>query len=499
MAKFIFITGGVVSSLGKGINGSSIGMLLKNRGYKVFMQKFDPYLNVTPRNMSPLQHGEVFVTDDGAETDLDLGHYERFIDVDLSKHSSVTTGKVYLKVIEQERNNEFGGRTIQVIPHITNMIKEYVYNAAKYSGADFVITEIGGTVGDIEGLPFLEAIRQVRIEQGFNNTFFVHNTLVPYLESSKELKTKPTQHSVKELRSIGINPDMIILRSSKKVSSEERDKIALFCDVKKESVIEAIDVKSIYEIPLSFAKQHADEIVLNHCGLEVKPIDLTHLNEIRKKVSEAKQKLYVPFIAPFVALRDAYISISEAFKHAGYALGYDVEFKYIDPLTTTKEEITKTVEEFGGYVIGPDFESKAREIEVMVLKEFKNSHLPFLTIGEGTMALFEAYENRKPNTVSHWRIGGRDLDVDPKTHIYKIYENEKVRERFYTNLNVEDQEAPKGMKNCVWYLKEPVAYEKEKGFGYGFYYNPALISRPLRPRKLFIEFLKEVARIQLKA
>lgn len=497
MAKFIFITGGVVSSLGKGINGSSIGMLLKNRGYKVFMQKFDPYLNVTPRNMSPLQHGEVFVTDDGAETDLDLGHYERFIDVDLSKHSSVTTGKVYLKVIEQERNNEFGGRTIQVIPHITNTIKEYVYNAAKYSGADFVITEIGGTVGDIEGLPFLEAIRQVRIEQGFNNTFYIHNTLVPYLESSKELKTKPTQHSVKELRSIGINPDMIILRSSKKISNEEREKIALFCDVKSESVIEAIDVKSIYEIPLSFEKQRADQIVLKHFGLNINPVDLTELNEIRKKVSEAKQKIYVPFIAPYVALRDAYISISEAFKHAGYFLGFDVEFKYIDPLTLEISEIVEIIKEFGGYVIGPDFEPNVNTKEVMILKELKQTSIPFLTIGAGTLALFEAYDNKKPEIRNHWRIGGRDLEVDTKTNIYKTYEETKVRERFYINFNVENEKAPNGMKNCVWYLKQPVAYEKEKGFGYGVYYNPALISRPLKPRKLFISFLKEIAKLQL--
>jgi CTP synthase len=220
------------------------------------MQKFDPYINVDPGNMSPLQHGEVFVTDDGAETDLDLGHYERFIDENLSRHSSVTTGKIYLKVIDRERHGEYGGSTVQVVPHVTNVIKEAVYDAAKFSSADVIITEIGGTVGDIESLPFLEAIRQVRREVGFNNTLYIHNTLVPYLEASKEIKTKPTQHSVKELRSIGISPDVIVLRSEKPISNLEKEKIALFCDVEKEAVIEARDVKCLYEIPLNLAKQH---------------------------------------------------------------------------------------------------------------------------------------------------------------------------------------------------------------------------------------------------
>ncbi|MGB4014449.1 MAG: CTP synthase, partial [Bacilli bacterium] len=246
--KFIFVTGGVVSSLGKGINASSIGRLLKCRGLKVFMQKLDPYINVDPGKMSPLQHGEVFVTDDGAETDLDLGHYERFVDENLNRYSSVTTGKIYLKVIDKERNGEYGGATVQVIPHITNEIKDAILNAARASGADVLITEIGGTVGDIESLPFLEAIRQLRRDVGYRNTMYIHNTLVPYLEKSGELKTKPTQHSVKELRSLGINPDMIILRVNRDIPQSQKEKIALFCDVDIDAVIEAQDRTVLYEI-----------------------------------------------------------------------------------------------------------------------------------------------------------------------------------------------------------------------------------------------------------
>lgn len=300
--KFIFITGGVVSSLGKGINASSIGKLLKEHRLKVFMQKLDPYINVDPGNMSPLQHGEVFVTADGAETDLDLGHYERFIDVELDKNSSITTGKIYLSVIEKERKGLYGGNTIQVIPHITNEIKTRIINAAKTSGADVVICEIGGTVGDIESLPFLEAIRQLRKDVGYVNTLYVHNTLVPYLAASKELKTKPTQHSVKELRSLGINPDIIILRTEHHLSQNEKDKIALFCDVDKESVIEAIDCKSIYDVPLLLAKQNIDKVILKHFHLPAKELDLSNWRNFVLKVSSLEKRVKIALVGKYVNL-----------------------------------------------------------------------------------------------------------------------------------------------------------------------------------------------------
>ena len=269
--KYIFVTGGVVSSLGKGIMASSLGRLLKNRGLKVVMQKFDPYINVDSGTMSPYQHGEVFVTDDGGETDLDLGHYERFIDENLSKNSSVTTGTIYLSVIEKERKGDYLGATIQVVPHITNEIKSRLDLVASESGADVVITEIGGTVGDIESLPFLEAIRQARRDYGFHNTIYIHTTLIPYLETTGELKTKPTQHSVKELRSIGIAPDVIVLRTNKEITNSMREKIALFCDVKKEAVIQCLDLKILYQVPLSLKEQGLDKIICEHLQLDTPP------------------------------------------------------------------------------------------------------------------------------------------------------------------------------------------------------------------------------------
>jgi len=272
--KFIFVTGGVVSSLGKGITASSLGRLLKNRGLKVFMQKFDPYINVDPGTMSPYQHGEVFVTDDGAETDLDLGHYERFIDENLSQASNITTGKVYATVIEKERRGDYLGATIQVIPHITNEIKDQLQLAARESNADIIITEIGGTVGDIESLPFLEAIRQARREFGYHNTIYIHNTLVPYLAAAKEMKTKPTQHSVKELRGLGISPDIIVLRTSHPITNNIREKIALFCDVKKEAVIEARDADVLYEVAIKLKEQNIDDLVCEHFQIDAPNSDM---------------------------------------------------------------------------------------------------------------------------------------------------------------------------------------------------------------------------------
>ena len=282
--RFIFVTGGVVSSLGKGIAASSIGRLLKNRGFKVFMQKFDPYINVDPGTMSPYQHGEVFVTDDGAETDLDLGHYERFIDENLSQNSNITTGRIYSSVIAKERRGDYLGATVQVIPHITNEIKSKLKEAAMESNADFIITEIGGTVGDIESLPFLEAIRQARRDFGYENTLYVHNTLVPYLHAADEIKTKPTQHSVKELRGIGIQPDIIILRSEVDITESQKDKIALFCDVDKEAVFVAKDAKILFSVVTELHKQHIDDIILKHFKMEAKEADMTEWNELIHKI-----------------------------------------------------------------------------------------------------------------------------------------------------------------------------------------------------------------------
>lgn len=405
--KFIFVTGGVVSSLGKGINASSIGRLLKSRGLKVFMQKFDPYINVDPGNMSPLQHGEVFVTDDGAETDLDLGHYERFIDENLSKHSSVTTGKIYLRVIEKERSGAYNGGTVQVIPHITDEIKEAVWSAARTSNADVVITEIGGTVGDIESLPFLEAIRQVRRDIGYNNSLYIHNTLVPYVDAAHELKTKPTQHSVKELRSLGINPDIIVLRSNKSIPTQQKEKIALFCDVKVESVIEAIDCKNIYDIPEILQKQNLDEIICNHFGLITEPINMSEWNNLLKTIKGLKNEVRIALVGKYVSLKDAYISVYESLVHAGYANGVNVKTEAIDASSITKENAKDILGEYAGIIVPGGFGERAIDGILNAIEYARLNKKPFLGICLGMQLSIIEYTR---NALGYKEATSRELD-----------------------------------------------------------------------------------------
>src|SRR5690554_4458263 len=315
--KYIFVTGGVVSSLGKGITASALGCLLKNRGLKVAMQKFDPYINIDPGTMSPYQHGEVFVTDDGAETDLDLGHYERFIDEPVSKNSNVTTGKIYWSVLNKERRGDYLGGTVQVIPHITNEIKERIYRVAREKQPDIVITEIGGTVGDIESLPFLEAIRQMRSDVGRENVLYIHVTLIPYLQASGELKTKPTQHSVKELRGIGIQPNILVCRTEHAISDEMKDKLALFCDLDREAIIQMVDAKSIYEVPLNILEEGLDDIVLKILGIEAPPADMTQWRAMVERINNPLYETEIAIVGKYVELPDAYLSVAEALRHAG--------------------------------------------------------------------------------------------------------------------------------------------------------------------------------------
>ena len=328
--KYIFVTGGVVSSLGKGITAASLGRLLKNRGYKVTIQKFDPYINIDPGTMSPYQHGEVFVTDDGAETDLDLGHYERFIDINLGKTSNITAGKVYWSVINKERKGEYLGSTVQVIPHITNEIKNAVFRVGKEDNADVVITEIGGTVGDIESLPFLEAIRQVKKEVNRDDVLYIHVTLVPYISAAGELKTKPTQHSVKELRGIGIQPDIIVCRTEKEISREMKDKLALFCDVDPDAIVENRTCSTIYEVPLMMQDEGVDSIVVRKLNLEDRPADMTEWKEMVHKILHPKQEITIALVGKYVALHDAYISVAEALGHAGIVEDTKVNIKWVD-------------------------------------------------------------------------------------------------------------------------------------------------------------------------
>ena len=378
--KYIFVTGGVVSSLGKGITAASLGRLLKNRGFNVTIQKFDPYINIDPGTMSPYQHGEVFVTDDGAETDLDLGHYERFIDINLSKRSNITAGKVYWSVINKERKGDYLGSTVQVIPHITNEIKQNVYRVGKEDNADVVITEIGGTVGDIESLPFMEAIRQVKKEVGRNDVLYIHVTLVPYINAAGELKTKPTQHSVKELRSIGIQPDILVCRSEKHISDDMKEKLALFCDVEPEAVIENQTCSSIYEVPLMMQNQGLDDIVIKKLGLEERPCDMTAWKEMVHKILNPSKDITVAIVGKYVALHDAYLSVAEALSHAGIETDTKVHIRWIDSeeLDDPSVDPKDIYEGIDGIVVPGGFGSRGVEGKIRTIQYARENNVPFL-------------------------------------------------------------------------------------------------------------------------
>ncbi|MDO4936230.1 MAG: CTP synthase [Phascolarctobacterium sp.] len=381
--KYIFVTGGVVSSLGKGITAASLGRLLKARGYKVTIQKFDPYINIDPGTMSPYQHGEVFVTDDGAETDLDLGHYERFIDINLSKASSVTAGKIYQSVITRERKGGYLGGTVQVIPHVTNEIKDRVYHVGKEDQADFVITEIGGTVGDIESLPFLEAIRQVKKEVGAENTLYIHVTLVPYISAAGELKSKPTQHSVKELRNIGISPDILVCRAEKPIPKDMCEKIAMFCDVDADAVIQNLTARSIYEVPLLLQEQNLDKIVLRKLGVEDKPANMQQWTEMVNNILTVHdKKVQIAVVGKYVELQDAYISITEALRHAALHNNSELEIKWvnaekIEEPGTNLDEVFKGM---NGILVPGGFGDRGIEGKIAAVQYAREHKLPFFGI-----------------------------------------------------------------------------------------------------------------------
>lgn len=383
MTKYIFVTGGVVSSLGKGITAASLGRLLKSRGYKITIEKFDPYINIDPGTMSPYQHGEVFVTDDGAETDLDLGHYERFIDINLTKSSNVTTGKIYQSIITKERRGDYLGRTVQVIPHVTNEIKSHVYDVAKLENADFVITEIGGTVGDIESLPFLEAIRQVKKDIGKDNVLYIHVTLVPYIAGAGELKTKPTQHSVKELRSIGIQPDIIVCRTEHPISEKMKEKIALFCDVEPEAVIENITAPSIYDVPVLMEKEGLDTIALKKLGLPDLPKDMTEWHAMVKRIhTPYKTRVCVAVVGKYVDLQDAYISITESLHHAAVFNQADLKIKWVnaEKIENASVNLDEVFAEVDAILVPGGFGNRGIEGKIRAICYAREKKLPFLGI-----------------------------------------------------------------------------------------------------------------------
>jgi len=534
VTKYIFVTGGVVSSLGKGIMASSLGRLLKNRGLKVFMQKFDPYLNVDPGTMSPFQHGEVFVTDDGGETDLDLGHYERFIDENLTTNSSITTGKIYSSVIEKERRGEYLGATVQVIPHITNEIKYRLELAAKESEADVVITEIGGTVGDIESLPFLEAIRQARRDFGYHNTMYIHNTLIPYLDTTGELKTKPTQHSVKELRSLGITPDVIVLRTGKEITNSMREKIALFCDVKKEAVIQCLNVKILYEVALDFQKQNLDDIVCEHLELDTPEADMTEWAALIDRIKRLKNEVTIALIGKYVSLHDAYLSVTESLKHAGYHHDMIVNIRWVNSSEITEDTIDSQLQDVSGILVPGGFGSRGVEGKIRAIQYAREKKIPFLGLCLGMqLASIEFARNVcnlpqanstefDPETIYNvidylpeqyegiklggtMRLGLYNLKISDNTLAYRAYgvvgTAERHRHRYEFNNKFRKLMEKAGLVfsglNPETKLAEIIEVKNHPWF-LACQFHPEFLSRPGKPHPLFRDFIRAAIDYQTK-
>lgn len=430
MTKYIFITGGVVSSLGKGLASASIGALLQARGYKVRLRKLDPYLNIDPGTMSPHQHGEVFVTDDGMETDLDLGHYERFTNVNAKNGDSTTTGKIYSELLAKERRGDYLGATVQVIPHVTDLIKEFIL---KSDDEDFILCEIGGTVGDIEAQPYLESIRQLGYELGSDKAIFVHLTLIPYLRAAKEIKTKPTQHSVKELRTIGITPNILLCRTEKEVSEAEIDKIALFCNIKKENVIQAFDVKNLYEVPLEYHQQNLDTQILTEFGISMPPrADLTKWQSIKEHADKAEQEVNVAVICKYSKLIDAYKSVKEALYHAGLEEEVKIKIDWLNSKYLTESNVSERLKNYQAILVPGGFGVAGTVGKMLAIKYARENNIPFLGICFGMQ--LAAIEFAK-NVCGLSKVSSSELDVNCEPLIGKIAEWQKDGEL----IKVEDQ------------------------------------------------------------
>ena len=527
MSKFVFVTGGVVSGLGKGITAASLGRLLKLRGVSVTAQKLDPYINVDPGTMSPYQHGEVFVTEDGTETDLDLGHYERFIDEDLNKFSNLTTGKVYWNVLQKERSGEYLGRTVQVIPHVTNEIKEFIYSLAKSSKKDVIIIEIGGTVGDIEIQPFIEAVRQISMDIGNENCLFIHVTLVPYISSSGEYKSKPTQHSVKELRSLGINPNIIVVRCDHNLSEDMREKIALSCNVRSDCVIENMTLPSLYFAPLMLEKNGLSNIVIRELALKCQPIDFKEWKEIANKLELAKKNVKLGIVGKYVRFKDAYISIVEALNHAGIELGVKVEIKWIDSEILTDFTISETLEDCKGILVPGGFGGRGIQGMIIAAKFAREKNIPYLGTCLGMqVAVIEFARNclgllkadstefaktdvevitlmstqrdvsKKGGTM---RLGAYPCKIKEGTRLSQVYGrleiserhrhryefNNKFRDIFEKSNMIISGLSPDGV------LVEAIEIKDHKFF-IGVQFHPEFKSRPNRVHPLFKEFVKSM-------
>jgi len=525
MTKFIFVTGGVVSSVGKGITAASIGRLLKSRNLKVALQKIDPYLNVDPGTMSPFQHGEVFVTEDGAETDLDLGHYERFVDVSLTSASNLTSGQVYSAVISGERRGDFLGGTIQVVPHVTDEIKRRIREVAERSGAEVVISEIGGTVGDIEGQPFLEAIRQLRSDVGSENVLYVHVTLLPYLSSTEELKTKPTQHSVKELRSIGIQPDVIVCRSDYPVPEELREKIALFCNVRKEAVVPLLTVSNIYQIPLLLEEAGLGDFIVERLNLPAGEKNLQEWQALVERMNQPREKVFIALVGKYVRLKDSYISVREALKHAALAYDREVELIWVDSEELEQDDVDRMLRQAQGILVPGGFGYRGIEGMVKAARYARENEVPYLGLCLGMQVMVIEYArwalNPRANStefdpdtpcpvidllpeqreVEAMRLGLYPCKLLPGTKAAAAYGRELVyeRHRHRFELNNRFRESlskagliPSGLSPDDRLVE--IAEVRDHPWMLGSQFHPEFASRPNRPHPLFLGFIQEASR-----
>ncbi len=529
MTKYIFVTGGVVSGLGKGITAASLGRLLKARGLKVAAQKLDPYINVDPGTMSPYQHGEVYVTEDGAETDLDLGHYERFIDEDLNKYSNLTTGKVYWNVLNKERRGEYLGSTVQVIPHITDEIKEFVYRVGKKTNADVVITEIGGTIGDIEGQPFIEAARQISLEAGRENSLFIHVTLVPYLHGSEEHKSKPTQHSVKELQGMGVHPNIIVLRCDEPLEESIFKKIALFCNVKPDCVIENITLPTLYEAPLMLENSHFSDVVCRELGLAAPAPDLAEWTAMVERIKCGGPKVKIGLVGKYVGLHDAYLSVAEALRHAGYALHVQVEIQWIDSENITKENAEETLAGLAGIIVPGGFGSRGIEGMILAAGYARTHGVPYFGICLGMqIAVIEfarsaagipdansgEFDEQCRHKVIDFmpgqsddvdkggtlRLGAYPCEIAPGTVMERCYGkasvSERHRHRYEFNNDYRALLTAAGLTLSGLSPDGRLVETVELGdrpFFVGVQYHPEFKSRPNRPHPLFLGFVGAAA------
>ena len=526
MTKYIFVTGGVVSGLGKGITAASLGRVLKQRGLKVAAQKLDPYINIDPGTMSPYQHGEVFVTEDGAETDLDLGHYERFIDEDLNKFSNLTTGRVYWNVLNKERNGDYLGKTVQVIPHITNEIKEFIYTVGRKTSADIVITEIGGTVGDIESQPFMEAIRQVAFDVGRENVCYIHVTLVPYITGSGEFKSKPTQHSVKELQSLGIAPNIIVTRVDQPLDEDIRDKIALFCNVKKECVIENLTLPVLYQCPMMLEESHMSDIVLKELGIDAPEADMTEWNQMLQRIASRNKTVTIALVGKYVKLHDAYLSVVESLNHAGYENAAKVEIKWVDSEDVTEETAGEIFGDVQGILVPGGFGHRGVEGKIVAARYARTHNVPYLGIclgmqvaviefGRHVLGLTGAHSaefdpatpypvidlmpDQKGNLPKGgtMRLGAYPCKISEGSIMSRAYGqkevNERHRHRYEFNNAFRDNYRQGGMRftgtSPDGHLVEAVEIPEHK-FYIGVQYHPEFKSRPNRAHPLFREFVK---------